>query len=314
MIFGMPNYYPAHDSNVPKKESPHTITSFSNTISKETQLIPEKQYSDSTAKDKKSDNDVIMKRQKGTRKSSVLKKSFPRKGRKNGKKSFVPILKKFGSRLKVFVIAYAGSIAALWGITEAFTYFTGDELRVFVGSYWWLVFYGMPLIGALLVAVFGHPIKARVRFAVDKLSKFKIMEGNLHVTIESVQTGKTHNLKISRKASVGAFCEYAQTIFELDKECDTGTIFPFSVRYVLVDSKAEEVWRRLNRFEHLSLKALIKVGDDVKKSYNDSDKLKDIGVYDGAVFHLHQVEDIEAMGKKVASQQDTAILTTGKRY
>jgi tetratricopeptide (TPR) repeat protein len=55
------------------------------------------------------------------------------------------------SRVKAFAAAYGSAVMALWGLVEAYTYFTGNDLREFLDGYWWWLFYGIPLIPGLVV-------------------------------------------------------------------------------------------------------------------------------------------------------------------
>ncbi|MBL8057009.1 MAG: hypothetical protein JNK29_09945 [Anaerolineales bacterium] len=82
------------------------------------------------------------------------------------------------SRLWSWIVSlgglYLGAAAALWGITEAYTYFTGQQLRDWLGDYWLLVFYGGPLLFAVAVQLRRRPVElssadlaALTRAAVD---------------------------------------------------------------------------------------------------------------------------------------------------
>ncbi len=66
-------------------------------------------------------------------------------------------LKQAGRRLVTFGGAYLAAIASLWGIAEAFTYFTGEQLRVLLGGAWAWVFYGAPLGVAVVTALIRRP-------------------------------------------------------------------------------------------------------------------------------------------------------------
>ncbi len=77
-------------------------------------------------------------------------------------------MKKFRSQIIVFVGVYAGMIASLWGITEAYTYFTGEKLKEFLGASWAFVFYGAPLFVALIVTIGNRPSE----LSWEELSKF----------------------------------------------------------------------------------------------------------------------------------------------
>lgn len=55
------------------------------------------------------------------------------------------------SCIKLLFEAYIGLVASIWGITEVYAYFTGDDLKAILGPNWWLVFYLLPLVIAFLV-------------------------------------------------------------------------------------------------------------------------------------------------------------------
>ena len=44
------------------------------------------------------------------------------------------IMKKIWPRIKVFFGMYVGSVAAIWGVAEASTYFTGNSLKEFLAA------------------------------------------------------------------------------------------------------------------------------------------------------------------------------------
>ena len=54
--------------------------------------------------------------------------------------------------LKTLVITYAIFVGALWGLIEGTTYFKHDALKKFLGPYWWLVLYALPVFIAAGVA------------------------------------------------------------------------------------------------------------------------------------------------------------------
>ena len=53
-------------------------------------------------------------------------------------------MKKLGFNIKLFLGVYFSLVASIWGIAEAYTYFTDDALRMLLGSYWWTILYGVP--------------------------------------------------------------------------------------------------------------------------------------------------------------------------
>ena len=56
-------------------------------------------------------------------------------------------------RLQAMIIAYATSAGAIWGIVEAYTYFEGDRLKLWLGDYWPWLFLGLPVLIALAVGL-----------------------------------------------------------------------------------------------------------------------------------------------------------------
>jgi len=63
----------------------------------------------------------------------------------------------FLSYLLSFFVALASTyivvITAEWSLVQAYTYFQGDSLKTIVGNYWIALFYTLPLIIALCVAI-----------------------------------------------------------------------------------------------------------------------------------------------------------------
>ena len=51
------------------------------------------------------------------------------------------------------VSTYIVVITAEWSLVQAYTYFQGDSLKTIVGNYWITLFYTLPLIIALCVAI-----------------------------------------------------------------------------------------------------------------------------------------------------------------
>lgn len=56
------------------------------------------------------------------------------------------------TRVVLFFGTYATVAGALWGSTEAFTHFTENRLKENLGTYWWVVFYAVPLLIATIVS------------------------------------------------------------------------------------------------------------------------------------------------------------------
>lgn len=116
---------------------------------------------------------------------------------------------------------------------------------------------------------------------------------NLRVTVESMHTGKSFELVVEPRASVKWLAQMAQAKLGVKEFGDIGAPVPYKVRWVLVDVKAEDKWKKLRRPQQRKLRALIMANGKHKSSFSDLDRLIDIGVYDGAVFHIYAVEDEE---------------------
>src|SRR6266496_5213515 len=54
---------------------------------------------------------------------------------------------------KTFLTLYLTLVAGIWGFGEAYTYFKDDSLKQILGSKWWIIYYLLPLIGAVLIAL-----------------------------------------------------------------------------------------------------------------------------------------------------------------
>lgn len=63
------------------------------------------------------------------------------------------MMRSLGARIATVVGTYAAGVGTLWGMMEAATYFTGEALREMLGPLWVLVFYGLPLVPAVAVAI-----------------------------------------------------------------------------------------------------------------------------------------------------------------
>jgi hypothetical protein len=113
----------------------------------------------------------------------------------------------------------------------------------------------------------------------------------LHITVESVHTGKLCNIQVSPKVSVRWLADRAQRGLGVSKLAETGAYLPFRVKWVLVDVQAENQWRKLPRWTQSRLYAVVQNGQQPKFSEHDSDRLEDLGIQDGTVFHLYAVDD-----------------------
>jgi hypothetical protein len=115
--------------------------------------------------------------------------------------------------------------------------------------------------------------------------------GELHIIVESIHTGQICNIQVSPKVSVRWLVDNAQKGLGFTEEADTGAYIPFRVRWVLVDVRAEKKWLSLPRRVQRGLRAAVQTKAGLKLSRSERDRLEDIGIYDGIVFHLYQIED-----------------------
>jgi len=113
----------------------------------------------------------------------------------------------------------------------------------------------------------------------------------LNVVVESVHTGRLCNLRVARSVSVRWLTDQAQRGLGVKEAADTGAYMPFLVRWVLVDQRAEQDWSDLPRSEKRAVQAIIKVGDKIRTCLNERDRLSDLGIDDGIVFHMYAIED-----------------------
>ncbi len=137
------------------------------------------------------------------------------------------------------------------------------------------------------------------RFGPDKLaaelanlvSDQRKPEGLLQVIVESVHTGQLCNLMVSPRVSVNWLANKAKAGLSLRDEADTGAFVPFRIRWVLVDVNAETDWLAMPRHEKRPIQAMVKTGVGIKYSYDETDRLEELDIYDGIVFHLYALED-----------------------
>lgn len=121
--------------------------------------------------------------------------------------------------------------------------------------------------------------------------------GDIRIIVESVHTGKICSITASPRVSVGWLVDRAQAGMGVSDLADTGAYEPFHVRWVLVDTRAESAWRALPRSKQRRLHALVAKNDTVTDeadlifSLSERDRLGQVGIGDGAVFHMYAIED-----------------------
>lgn len=113
----------------------------------------------------------------------------------------------------------------------------------------------------------------------------------LSITIEGVHTGKLCHVRAPRRATVTWLSKKGQAGLGGHDVLRTGPFSEFRIRWVIVDIDAEEEWRLMYRSEQRHIHALVQSENGIKKAYTDRDRLEDLGVRDGSVFHLYGIED-----------------------
>ncbi len=149
-----------------------------------------------------------------------------------------------------------------------------------------------PLIGGLAYREFS----VGVDILADEVSKTVGNEKDtrIRVTVEGVHTGKLCQLKPPRRASVQWLSRMAQSGLDVREALDVGQSGgEFRVRWVLVDVNAESEWRALPRSKQRKLHALVAAVDGIRPAHSARDRLNELGVRNGTVFHLYAIEDEE---------------------
>lgn len=149
----------------------------------------------------------------------------------------------------------------------------------------------LPLVAGLAYREFSVGVTAVADEISTLCGRHIRPEEESHVVVESVHTGKLCNISVSRRVSVKWLADQAKAGMGVSDLADTGAYEPFHVRWVLVDTRAEETWRDLPRFRQRHLRAIVSGEKGLVFSESDSDRLGDLGVADGTVFHIYAIED-----------------------
>ena len=148
-----------------------------------------------------------------------------------------------------------------------------------------------PIISGLAYREFGVGVNSIADELATLAGKLESTDGNLRVIIESIHTGQLSNLSVSPLVSIKWLTEKARIGAGLQDFADVGSFERFKVRWILVDSKAEEVWKTLRRSEKEKIRAFVMSETGIKISKEETDRLQKLRVYDGIKFHLYAVED-----------------------
>lgn len=81
-------------------------------------------------------------------------------------------MKSISARVTIFIGVYFSFLASLWLMAEIYTYFTDDELRLTLGISWIFIFYGAPLLPALVATVISRPKVDNPQLSREELERF----------------------------------------------------------------------------------------------------------------------------------------------
>jgi hypothetical protein len=116
-------------------------------------------------------------------------------------------------------------------------------------------------------------------------------QDTIQVTVESAHTEKFCNFTVSPRVSVKWLAAKAKSGLNAKDKLEAGESAYFHIRWVLVDVLATKQWRKLARSKKRKVHAVIKTEKGVSFAYALTDRLEQIGVYDGIIFHLFPIED-----------------------
>jgi hypothetical protein len=149
-----------------------------------------------------------------------------------------------------------------------------------------------PLLSSLAYREYTQPDET-AKLIADFIGKTVTDSSALKIRVESVHTGSLCNLQVPLNVSVRWLVDQAQRGIGVSEEAVTGAYTPFRVRWVLVDARAESDWAAMPRWVKRQTYALVRDGDKTIVSKSETDRLRDIRVYDGVVFHMYAIEDEE---------------------
>jgi hypothetical protein len=90
----------------------------------------------------------------------------------------------------IFLILYVALVGSIWNLWEASTFFAGDQVKGWLGSGWWLLFYVVPLLIAVFSLNPADPHKQQESYQLAKdLSTLAILrrqEGGMCPTIDEL--------------------------------------------------------------------------------------------------------------------------------
>lgn len=148
-----------------------------------------------------------------------------------------------------------------------------------------------PLIAALAYREFNQGADKLASEIASMVSGRPFADDEIALTVEGVHTGKLCRLRVPRRASVQWLIKTAQVGMEAQEAFKVGPFSEFRVRWVLVDVAAEYEWLGMPRNQQREIYALVKTDEGFRVARSDRDRIGQLGVRDGTVFHLYAIED-----------------------
>jgi hypothetical protein len=148
-----------------------------------------------------------------------------------------------------------------------------------------------PLLAALAYREFAQGPETIASEVARVAAKSTRTEDEIVVTIEGVHTGKLCRLKAPRRASIEWLAQMAQAGMEVQNAFQVGPVSAFRIRWVLVDVAAEEQWLRMSRRRQREVHAIVTAEGDVRVAHSPRERLEQLGIKDGTVFHMYAIED-----------------------
>src|SRR3954447_5054559 len=150
-----------------------------------------------------------------------------------------------------------------------------------------------PLVTGLCYREVGEGPEQLARELSKLIGSTKPSEGEIRVMVESIHSGQVHYLFVSPRVSVKWLEEQAKARAGVRDSLDVGALNPFRIRWVLVDSRAEQTWKAMPYHKKRKLRAIVQGDDGTRSAEEETVRLESIGVYDGIVFHLYAMQEGE---------------------
>lgn len=147
-----------------------------------------------------------------------------------------------------------------------------------------------PLLADKAYRMYDNPETIAGELA-DLVSSPPPAASSLRLVVESVHTGRLCNLRVSPRVSIAWLIDKAMRGMNLRTEAELGEFVEFAVRWVLVDTAAENEWHQTRRSDQRRMRAIVKTKDGIRISRNDVDRIEDLGVTNNKVFHMYAIEN-----------------------